>query len=241
MTQGFPAHARLALAGIFACEIGATLLVAVAGRPGFGLSCVGLGMVLALRWARAYRRHADLAAVAQIASARALLAEGRRTEAWNLACAAADAVAGGKLRNAALRVMAEVAIGDRACDTAREILTRMLEPIDPLLEAEIAHAEGRSALAVAVLERARARRSFDPAAARRLVELHAEAGDLDRAVTIALEHLPLLGAQDLRNMIASLEAWGSPDLAGRLEFALGARPPSEGRDVVLARAPEAGG
>src|SRR5579871_4985672 len=240
MLPRFPARIPWALAGIFACEIAAALLVGVARSPGAGLACVGLGMTIALRWANAYRRDADTAVAAQVDSARGLLADGRRTEAWNLASAAADATAGGRLRNAALTVMARAAIADRECDTARELVTRMTGQVDPLLLAEIALVEGRTASAVALLERARARRTFGPAAARRLVELHAEAGDLQRAVSVALAHLPLLDGQDVRNMIASLEAWGAPELAARVADALG-RPPPEKREAILARAPEAGG
>ena len=52
-----------------------------------------------------------------------------------------------------------------------------------------------------------------------LVELYAEANDLERAVEVAIEHLDLLDPHDVQNMISSLRAWGEPQHAATLGIA----------------------
>jgi hypothetical protein len=229
------------MAGTFACEVAAALSVALARRPALGIGFVVLAMLIARRWLRGYRRQVDLAIAAQIESAKILLADGRRTAAWTTAAAAARTAARGPLRNAALTLMAEIALADRDHETARELVAQMARVADPqlpVLEAKIECAAGQPASAIAALERARRRRSFGPAAARRLVELHAEADNLEQAVTVAIDHLTMLDGQDLRNMVASLEAWGAWEEAARLAGALAARSLDPAREVLLTRAPE---
>ena len=94
-------------------------------------------------------------------------------------------------------------------------------------------ADGRADRARDALERARSRKTFDAAAARLLVELYAEADQLDQAVQIALEHLDLLEAHDVRNMIALLEAWDRPQHAAALVMALTIRSARTERQIRL--------
>jgi hypothetical protein len=237
--KGSSAGGAVALLGaIFACEIGATLLFVFARRPLLALVEVVAGMAIALRWVRAHRRLADAAVGSQIAAAREALAVGNRTTAWNIACAAAEAAADRCKRNAALAVMIDVAVDEKDLRTARMLLARIgpAREVDPLLEARIEMAEGGPEMAIRALERGRRRPSFGGAAARRLVELCAERDDLSRAVEVALDCIDLLPEEDLRNMIASLDAWGAPDHAATVAVALALRTPFAPQKIALGRA-----
>ena len=75
-------------------------------------------------------------------------------------------------------------------------------------------------MAIAILESTRARTNLNRPAARLLIDLHASADDVGRAVEVALEHLDLLEPADIRNMIASLEAWGERRYAALLTAAV---------------------
>lgn len=211
--SGAPAPgAAISFIGIVACEVTTSLLVALCRKPALGLLFVGLGIAIALGWLRRYRRHADAVVSDRIETARRLLAEGSHLAAWNTACAAADAAAGPRLRNAALTVMARIALDDRRYQTARQVLGR-LKPrwsVDPCLEAAIERADGGVDRAIETLERARSRATFDGAAARLLIELCGEANHLERAARTAIAHLDLLDVRDVRHMIASLAEWASP-------------------------------
>ena len=223
------------LVGVIACEVTASLLVGLLGRPMLGLFFVAVGLAIAFGWVRRYRRYADASAGDQIEAATRLLAEGSHGEAWDAADSAARAAAGTRLRDAALTVMVEVAIAEKRCETAREILERMRHRglVDPCLEAAIERADGRADRATEALERARGLPTFGAAAARLLVELYAETEHLDRAVQIALEHLDLLEVRDVRNMIASLEAWDQPQHAAALVMALTIRSSRTGRQIRI--------
>jgi hypothetical protein len=224
------------LVGIVACEITASLLVGLYGRPMLGLFFVGVAVTFALGWLRRQRRHADAIAGDQIQTATRLLAEGNYTAAWEAADAAARAAAGTWRGDAALTVMVQVAIAEKRCQTARELLGRMRRPrglVDPCLEAAIERTDGRADRATEALERARGLPTFGGAAARLLVELYAEAERLDRAVEIALAHLDLLEVRDVRNMIASLEAWDEPQHAATLVMALTLRGSHTARQIRL--------
>ena len=186
-----------------------------------GLLFVGAGLAIAFDWSRKHRRRADAVARDDIEAAKSLLADGSRAAAWNAACAVARATDGRQLCNEALAVMVRVALEEKHCDTAREILGRMRPPwlVDPCLEAAIERADGGVDRATEALERSRHRPAFDGAAARLLVELYAEGNHLDRAVRVAVEHLDLLEAHDVRNMIAWLETWGEPHQAATVVLA----------------------
>ncbi|MES1210287.1 MAG: hypothetical protein ABUS79_30480 [Pseudomonadota bacterium] len=83
-----------------------------------------------------------------------------------------------------------------------------------------AAAEGCTGMAIAILESTRARTNLNRPAARLLIDLHASADDVGRAVEVALEHLDLLEPADIRNMIASLEDWGERRYAALLTAAV---------------------
>lgn len=226
-------HDVAMIVGVFVCEVTAVLSIAIQKRPGLGLVFVGAGLAIASSWARKHRRRADAVARDEIDSAKKLLAEGSHTAAWNAACAVAQAGGGRRLRHEALAVLVRVALAERRPETAREILGRM-QPrwlVDPCLEAAIERAEGHADRAAEALERARRRPTFDGAAARLLVELHAEANHLDRAVGIAVEYLDLLETHDVRNMIAWLETWGEPHQASAVATAQTLRSAAAEREV----------
>lgn len=221
------------IVGVFACEIAAVVLMAIQRRPFPGLLFVGVGIAIAVNWARTHRRHADAVLSGQIESAKRLLAEGRHTAAWKAACAAAHAAGGQRLRNAALAVMVRIALDEKRTQTARQILERMRPRsfVDPCLEAAIERADGGIDRATEALERARSRPTFDGAAARLLVELYAEGNHLDRATRIALEHVDLLEDHDVRDLLAWLKTWGEPHQAAIIAVALSMRMSGADRGV----------
>ena len=214
--------AVMLIAGVAVCEVATSLLVAVAERPTLGMLCLGASLAFAFRWARRRRRFADRVLRGQIAAATRFLADGNRTAAWNAACAAADAAAGAPVRNAALAILAQIAVEENRVAAAREILARVQprRAVDPWVEARLEQADQHPDRAIAVLERARHTPLFGAAAARLLVELLAEANALDRAVRVAIDHLVLLDPQDVQNMIASLQAWDEPRHAAALTMAV---------------------
>ena len=228
------------IATIFSCEVGASLLLVLARRPMLAGVVTGVAVVLALLWARRHRQRVEAALRGQVASATSALAEGRHTVAWNIACAAAGGAPDRWTRNAALTVMVKVAIAEKKLRTARALVERMgpARHVDPLLEAAIELADGGAEGAIQALLRARRRPAFGRAAARRLVELCAEENDLGRAVAAALDCIDLLAAQDLRNMIASLEAWNAPGHAETIAVALALRAPLTAREISLGHAPD---
>lgn len=225
------------LGGLFGCEVTASLLVGLQKRPGLGMLFVAAGIALALEWVRRHRRRVDLVVGAEIAAAKALLTEGRSTAAWNTACAAANRAAHQRLRNAALAVMVQVSIEEKNYQTARQVLARMSPRgiVDPLLEATIEKADGHPDRARQALEQGRSRPAFGAAAARLLVEMHAEADDLQRAVEVAIDCIDLLTIEEIRNMIASLEAWGEPSHAVALSVALTVRTAVAASSIRLSR------
>jgi hypothetical protein len=214
--------AASSLVGMIACEVTASLLVGLQKRPALGILSVGVGIAIAFGWLQRYRRRADAVVGDQIEAAKRLLADGSRTLAWNMAAAAADAAPEPRRRNAALAVLARIALDERKYQTARQVLERMRPrgAVDPCLEAAIARADGGVDKAITSLERARSRPTFDGAAARLLIELCGEANDLERAARIAIAHLDLLEVDDVRNMIASLADWGEPHHAAAVTMAL---------------------
>ena len=214
--------AAASLVGVMASEVTASLLVSLRGTLTLGLLSLGVGLVIAFHWLRRSRQQADALAGDHIETATRLLAGGSHAEAWEAADAAAQVAAGRRLQDAALTIMVRIAIAEKRCQTAREVLGRMRQRgiVDPCLEAAIERADGRVDRATDALERARGLPTFGGAAARLLVELYAEAEQVDRAVQIALEHLDLLEVHDVRNMIASLQAWDEPQHAAALVMAL---------------------
>jgi len=82
-------------------------------------------------------------------------------------------------------------------------------------------ADGAPAVAIAILEGARARTGLDGPTARLLIELHAGTEEVGAAVEVALETLHLLAPDDVGNMIASLESWGERPYAAALLAAAG--------------------
>jgi hypothetical protein len=231
--------AAVSLIAIVACEVTAALLVALLGRPVLGIFVVGVGIAIALGWLRRYRRHADAVVSDQIETSKRLLTEGSHPAAWNVAAAAAVAASRPRLRNAALTVMARVALDEKRFERARRALggVRPRSAVDPCLEAAIERAAGGIDQAIEALERARSRPTFDGAAARLLIELCGEANELDRAARIAIAHLHLLEVHDVRNMIASLAEWGEPHQAAAVKMALTIRLSGASRQIRLAEAP----
>ena len=231
--------ATVSLITVVACEVTASLLVALLGRPVLGMFVVGAGVAIAVGWLRRYRRHADAVVSARIETAKRLLTEGSHPAAWNTASAAAAAASRPRLRNAALTVMARIALDEKRFERARQTLgeVRPRSAVDPCLEAAIERADRGIDHAIEALERARSGPTFDGAAARLLIELCGEANALDRAARIAIAHLHLLDVDDVRNVIASLAEWGAPHQAAAVKMALTIRLSGARRQIRLSEAP----
>ncbi len=230
------------IVGVFACEVAAAALIAVGENVVLGLGVFGVAISIAFAWVRRYRREADAGVGARIEAAQSMLADGSRTAAWNAACAAAYAAAGELRVRAAIAVMVRIALEEKDYRLARQILAQATARrlVDPCLEATIEQADGGADRAIEFLERARARAgaAFDGAAARMLVELYAERNDLARAVRVAIDHVNLIKEQDLRNMIASLEAWGEREHAVALTLAVALRRSIAAHQVRRSEAPD---
>jgi eukaryotic-like serine/threonine-protein kinase len=196
-------------------EIGTAEMAAVVAflafrSPGVALAILGAGIALMFRWAKERHALTDASVAEQIATANALRAEGKYRDAWALACVAARRASRPDSRSSALTLLARVALEEGRIETARELLSRVpiAQRIDLPVQVAIERADGRADRAIQLLEAARLRGNFGREAARLLVELHAEASDLDRAVQVAVESLDLIAPEDVRSMIASLNAWG---------------------------------
>ena len=233
ITEPPPTGVVMSLAGVMACEVAASLLVALQRKPMAAIFFVVLGVTIALDCLRRHRRRADAIAANQIQTATRLLAAGNHAAAWEAADAAARVAAGTRQLDAALTIMVRVAIGEalRGSEGGPGANARA-RGRRSLSEAAVERADGR-APRPETLERARGRQTFDPAAARLLVELYAEANQLDQAVQIAITHLDLLEVHDVRNMIASLEAWDEPRHAAALVMALTIRGALAERQIRL--------
>jgi hypothetical protein len=84
-------------------------------------------------------------------------------------------------------------------------------------------AAGRDQHAIEILEETGTDTPLDGPAARLLIELYARRDELTPAVEVALQHLGVLDPGDVRNMIASLEAWDERQHASALAFAVAIR------------------
>ncbi len=232
--------ATVSLITVVACEVTASLLVALLGRPVLGMFVVGAGVAIAVGWLRRYRRHADAVVSARIETAKRLLTEGSHPAAWNTASAAAAAASRPRLRNAALTVMARIALDEKRFERARQTLGEV-RPRSAVVSLPGGGDPTRRHCgidhAIEALERARSGPTFDGAAARLLIELCGEANALDRAARIAIAHLHLLDVDDVRNIIASLAEWGAPHQAAAVKMALTIRLSGARRQIRLSEAP----
>jgi hypothetical protein len=213
------------LVGIAASEIATGVSVGIFRHPRLGLMFLAAGIAIGLRWARRRRQCSDTLVGAQIDEADRLRLVGSYCEAWNLGCDAAQRASHPTLMNSALTILTHVALDERRFQTARDLVSRMKprDQVDPCLKATIERADGRTDLAIEILEEARLGPGLERNAARLLVELRAESDDLEWAVFVAVQWLDVIGHDDIRLMIASLESWGERRHASALAEALARR------------------
>ena len=125
--------------------------------------------------------------------------------------------------------MVQVAIAEKRCETAREVVGRMRGGAGSSIPVSRPRSSGPTAVPTAPRKLSSAPAVYRRSAERRPVcwsSCTRRRSDLDRAVQIALEHLDLLEVHDVRNMIASLEAWDEPQHAAALVMALTLRTPA---------------
>jgi hypothetical protein len=156
---------------------------------------------------------------------RRLVPRSEVTLAGVVACEAAAAL----LVGGAGRPLAGVACAAAALSLAFRWLLRQRRHVEAVgrerlavarAEAQAEEAAGHDQRAIDILEEARTDASLDGPAARLLIDLYAKRDELTLAVEVALQHLPVLDPGDVRNMIASLEAWNQRQHAAALAFAV---------------------
>jgi eukaryotic-like serine/threonine-protein kinase len=198
------------LIGINVAELSAVVSVVAFRSVVAALGALAAGIALMFRWTKARRDVADAAVVGQIATAESLRAEGKYREAWSLGRVAARRASRPRSRDAALTLLAQVALEEGNVEKARGVV-RLAEAdgrIEVHVQAAIERADGWVDRAIELLDTARRRGTLTREAARLLVELYAETDDLERAVQVAVESLDLIAPEDIRLMILSLNAWG---------------------------------
>jgi hypothetical protein len=125
-------------------------------------------------------------------------------------------------RNAALTILAWACLGEGRPRAAMAALEKVLprDAADPYTLAAIQRASGLRDQAIETLQGARRIGPLSREAARLLVDLYAERGDLERAFVITLEHLRVLGSEDARLVVRALEQAEDFRHAARLSEAI---------------------
>ncbi len=173
-------------------------------------------------------------ALAELKTARELLAQGADAQA---ARAASDAVSHAKTsrtRCAALTVQAWATLGMGYAESARAVLERIDPPyeLDLYCYAAVQAACGRSLLAIQALEDSRSSRSLCCGGAKLLVELYVRQNRLDRAVTAAIQTRQVLGAENCRIVLQAAREAGA--LSPEAALALSTIPVTPSLDSIAA-------
>ena len=121
-------------------------------------------------------------------------------------------------------MLAWACLGDGRPRAAIKALAKVMprQAVDPYTLAAVERASGEWDEAIRTLERARSGASLSREAARLLVDLYAERGDLERAFATTLDHLRVLGPDDARLVVRALEQAEDFPHAATLSQAIGA-------------------
>ncbi len=158
----------------------------------------------------------------QLKKARAALERGDVEDAWLLADDVVRRARTAALRNGGLTALAWVHVHRGEGNRARQALAKLDPPgaVDPYTVAAVEDAAGDPDSARRILEDARAQGFRTADAAKLLIDLHARAGRIERALEVADEDAPLLAADDLRAVyraaIESGASRGAARIAARL-------------------------
>jgi tetratricopeptide (TPR) repeat protein len=110
-------------------------------------------------------------------------------------------------RNTTLTLLAWACLGEGRPRAALAALQKVLprQAVDSYALAAVERASGQRAGAIQTLQKARAVGLLSRESARLLVDLYAEAGDLEAAFATTLEHLRVLGPDDAHLVVHALE------------------------------------
>jgi len=154
----------------------------------------------------------------QLKKARAALDRGDTDDAWLLADDVLRRARSQALKNGALTALAWVHVQRGEGQRARLALSK-LEPqgaVDPYTVAAVEDAAGDADSAQRILEEARAQGFRTPDAAKLLIDLNARRGRIERAIEVAQEDAPILGADDLHAVYAAAIESGASRGAARI-------------------------
>jgi hypothetical protein len=198
-------HPTIALLTSAATAAAATTLgVLTIRHTGFAVLFVSLGALSLFELGKAHDRLRAQHVDTQLGVAHALVLEHRHEEAMRVCQGVFIQALDYKTRNAALTMLAWACLGQDQPRAAMAALDKIRPPEgrDPYTLAAVQRALGRIDDALQTLERAP---SWSREAARLLVDLHAERGDLQRAFSTTLEHLRVLGLEDAKLVLRAFE------------------------------------
>jgi Zn-dependent protease len=206
------------LVSVGVAEVACALAIAGLRSPWLGLIFLVAGVSTALQWLRTRRRVLNSEALEQLQQARALHDARRYGDACRAAEAVVHTACTSDTRNAALTLLARVAIHagqpGKAAAAVRSIAPR--SAVDAWTLAAVENANGHPERAIATLDRVRRREGLDQAGARLLIDLHASVGDYPSVTGVAIDLLRLLGPEDIDLVAGALHAARESELAARL-------------------------
>ena len=193
----------------------ASLGLTIFHSAGVTLFFLGAGVVSAFEWAKLQDQAVTTRVTSQLTVARLLLQQERYAESRALSEEVAQRARDLETRNTALSTLAWAWMGEGNTRRAREALARILptSAVDPYLVAALENADGHPERAISVLEQQRRQTTLSREAARLLVDLHAQRGDLSQAADVARDLSRVLGPDDLRRIAHALERAGEHEKA----------------------------
>ena len=204
--------------------VASTLGVVTIRHTGFAVLFVSVSILSLFELAKVHEQIRAQHIDAQLVAARSFLEEHRY----------ADAIAGSEeiltrardfeTRNAALTTLAWAWLGQGRPRDAMSALNKVhpVQSVDAYVLAAVQRALGLPDHASQTLERAHGNAPLHREAARLLVDLYAERGDLERAFITTLDLLAVLGPDDARLVLHALEQSGDLRNAARLSEAIAA-------------------
>lgn len=210
-------------------EMTATVTFVFFKRPELGGLILAAGIVSAVQWLKLRRRLLEDEVLASLYEAQTCLHDRRHAAAREAAAKVATSAHSSALRNEAIRVIGWAALGDGDFSCAQELLQRVgrSHVLDAYTLAAVESASGRPRGAIEALHDGRRTSGLSRDAARLLVDLYAQAGDLRGAAAAATDLSPVLGPVDVRQVAGALVDAGEFDLASVLIRTVFGTPPHE--------------
>jgi len=204
-----------------------TIGVVTIRHLGFAILFAGVSILSLFELAKLHEQLRTQHIDAQLGRAQWLVVDQRYDEAILVAKGVLVQARDFDTRNAALTMLAWACLGQGRPREASDALGKVLpaEAVDPYTLAAVQRACGERDRAIQTLERARDRIAIGRQAARLLIDLYAERGDLQRAFATTLDHLRVLGPEDARLVVDALEQADDFRNAAALREAIGSTGP----------------